>query len=178
MGGGNAPAWCPMDDLSIVIEDPRWQAMGLDDLAETAIRAALAHLALDPDTCEVSLLACNDARIAVLNRDFRAKATPTNVLSWPAEDRAPDVPGNNPQMPEPGLDGLYELGDIAISFDTCDREARAAGKPMPEHVTHLVVHGLLHLLGYDHETDADAALMEGLEVKILGKMGLDDPYRN
>ena len=77
-----------------------------------------------------------------------------------------------------GLDGACELGDIAISYDTCAAEARAAGKPMTAHVIHLVVHGLLHLLGYDHETDADAALMEGLEVKILGKLGLDDPYRN
>ncbi|GLT09511.1 rRNA maturation RNase YbeY [Sulfitobacter porphyrae] len=167
-----------MDDLSIVIEDPRWEALGLAGLAEAAIRATLTELALEPDNCEVTLLACDDARIAVLNGDFRAKPTPTNVLSWPAEERAADQPGGNPQAPEPGLDGLCELGDIAISFDTCTREAHAAGKPVSDHVTHLVVHGVLHLLGYDHETDADAALMEGLEVKILGKMGLNDPYRN
>lgn len=167
-----------MDDLSIVIEDPRWDSLGLAALAERAIRAGLTELALDPDMCEVSLLACDDARIAVLNGDFRARPTPTNVLSWPAEERAADTPGGYPQALEPGLDGLCELGDIAISFDTCERESRAADKPMAEHVTHLIVHGVLHLVGYDHETDADAALMEGLEVKILGKMGLDDPYRN
>lgn len=167
-----------MDDLSVVIEDPRWAALALEALAETAVRATLTFLALVPDRCEVTVLACDDARIAVLNGDFRAKPTPTNVLSWPAEERAADLPGDNPQALKPGLDGLIELGDIAISFDTCAREAQAAGKPMADHVTHLVVHGVLHLLGYDHETDADAALMEGLEVKILGKMGLNDPYRN
>lgn len=167
-----------MDDLSVVIEDPRWDTLALEALAETGVRATLTHLALDPDRCEVTLLACDDARIAVLNGDFRARPTPTNVLSWPAEERAAGAPGDNPQALKPGLDGLYELGDIAISFDTCEREAQAAGKPVTDHVTHLVVHGVLHLLGYDHETDADAALMEGLEVKILGKMGLNDPYRN
>lgn len=69
------------------------------------------------------------------------------------------------------------LGDIAISYDTCLREAQSAGKPMPDHVTHLIVHGVLHLLGYDHVRDRDATLMEGLETVILGKMGIADPYR-
>ena len=73
---------------------------------------------------------------------------------------------------------MIELGDIALSFDTCRAEADAAGKPISTHTTHLIVHGVLHLLGYDHETDVDAALMEGIEVKILGKMGYDDPYRD
>ena len=73
---------------------------------------------------------------------------------------------------------MLELGDIAISYDTCHAEAEAAGRPMADHVTHLIVHGLLHLLGYDHERDGDATLMERLEVEILGKLGLDDPYRD
>ncbi len=74
--------------------------------------------------------------------------------------------------------GEISLGDIAISYDTCLKEAKAANKPMNEHVTHLVIHGTLHLLGYDHVRDADATLMESLEVEILGKMGFDNPYRN
>ena len=167
-----------MDELALVIEDDRWRGLALDGLAEAAIRATLTDRNIDPDSCEVTVLACDDARIAVLNGDFRDKPVPTNVLSWPAADLAPVTPGDFPRLPQRGIDGLCELGDIAISFDTCDREAQAAQKPMPAHVTHLLVHGVLHLLGYDHETDADAALMEGLEVKILGKMGLDDPYRN
>ena len=79
--------------------------------------------------------------------------------------------------PKPGRNGLpEELGDIAIAWDTCAAEAMAAGKPMEDHVTHLVVHGVLHLLGFDHIDDADAAQMEGLEVRILASMGLSDPY--
>ena len=124
------------------------------------------------------MLACDDTQIAKLNADFRAKPTPTNVLSWPSEERAADEPGGLPQPAHPGPDGLIALGDIAIAYDTCAREAEAASKPLTDHVTHLIVHGTLHLLGYDHETEQDAALMEGLETKILGKMGLDDPYKD
>lgn len=143
--------------------------MGLPVLAEAAAGAVVAHLELGE--VELALLACDDGRIAVLNADFRDKPTPTNVLSWPSEDRAAETPGGAPLAPEDP-----ELGDIAIAFDTCEREAAQAGKPMADHVTHLVVHGMLHLLGYDHIDDADAALMEGLETEILGKMGLSDPY--
>ena len=87
------------------------------------------------------------------------------------------TPGGDPLPAEPGIDGLLELGDIALAYETCATEAQAAEKPLADHVTHLIVHGLLHLLGYDHENDPDALLMEGLEREILGKMGLDDPYR-
>ena len=160
--------------IDILYEDDRWEAAGLARLAERAAEATFLHLGLVPDEWEVSLLACDDARIAVLNEDFRAKPTPTNVLSWPSEERAPDDPGAVPDLPEPGLDP--ELGDIAIAYDTCAREAAAAGKPMADHVTHLIVHALLHLLGYDHLRDQDATLMEATEVAILGKLGLPDPY--
>lgn len=160
--------------IDILYEDDRWEAAGLARLAERAAEATFLHLGLVPDAWEVSLLACDDARIAVLNADFRAKPTPTNVLSWPSEERAAEDPGAVPDLPEPGLDP--ELGDIAIAYDTCAREAAAAGKPMADHVTHLVVHALLHLLGYDHLRDQDATLMEATEVAILGKLGLPDPY--
>lgn len=166
-----------MDDLTVLIDDARWQAVDLETLAEAALRMTLTACDLDPADCEVTLLACDDARIAELNGDFRDKPRPTNVLSWPAEERAPARPGDIPHKPGPGFDGMVELGDIALSFDTCAAEAAAADKPLADHVTHLIVHGALHLLGYDHETEADAALMEGWEVKILGKLGLDDPYK-
>ncbi|WP_238363957.1 rRNA maturation RNase YbeY [Mesobacterium pallidum] len=161
-----------------LIEDPRWDTADLPALAERAARETLAHLSLDPEAHEIAILACDDARIAVLNAEFRGKPAPTNVLSWPAEELASETPGGQPDLPDPGPFGEdpLELGDIAISFDTCTREAAEAGKPMADHVTHLVVHGILHLLGYDHVRDADATLMERLEVEILGKMGLADPY--
>jgi probable rRNA maturation factor len=78
--------------------------------------------------------------------------------------------------PEADFTGEIPLGDIAIAYETCAREAQEAGKPLADHLRHLIVHGLLHLLGYDHIRDPDATLMEGLEVEILGKMGIDDPY--
>ena len=160
-----------------ILEDDRWQQAGLEPLVETAARATLAHLGLDPDGFEIAVLACDDARIAELNADFRDKPTATNVLSWPSEERGADQDGDTPDLPEPGFAGLAdELGDIAIAYDTCAREAAAAGKPFADHVTHLIVHATLHLLGYDHIRDKDATLMEGIETEILGKMGLADPY--
>jgi probable rRNA maturation factor len=163
-------------DLDILIEDARWDDVGLDRLAVPAMRAALLRLGLEPDGVEISLLGCDDARIASLNADFRGKTAPTNVLSWPEIDLSPDTEGGDPAAPQPGPDGMLSLGDIAIAYETCARESAEAGKPLQDHVTHLLVHGVLHLLGYDHVRDRDATRMEGLESEILGKLGLDDPY--
>ncbi|WP_374802212.1 rRNA maturation RNase YbeY [Paracoccus zhouxuedongae] len=160
-----------------VIEDPRWSDAGLEALAEVAARATLADQGLDADGFEISLLACDDARIAALNADFRGKPQPTNVLSWPAEERGAERDGDRPDAPDPGdPDDPEPLGDIAIAYDTCAHEAAEAGKPMADHVTHLIVHATLHLLGYDHIRDGDATLMEGTETRILAQMGLADPY--
>lgn len=165
-----------METLDIVIEAPAWDEDTLTPLATRAVTAALRHSGLEPDDCEITLLACDDARIATLNAEFRGKPQPTNVLSWPAQPLAPPAEGAAPPPPEQGFDGMFELGDIALSHDTCAREAGESGKPFADHLTHLIVHGVLHLLGYDHETDGDAALMEGLEIEILGILGLDNPY--
>lgn len=157
-----------------IIEDTRWSGLDLAGLAERAACATLAHLGHDPGAFEISVLACDDARIAALNADFRDKPQPTNVLSWPAEERGAENEGGLPDPPVSGADP--ELGDIAIAFETCRREAEAAEKPLQDYVTHLIVHAVLHLLGYDHMRDKDATLMERTEVEILGKLGLDDPY--
>jgi len=99
------------------------------------------------------------------------------VLSWPAQDLAALVPGERPAKPlsDPFEDAI-SLGDIALAYETCAREAEAQNKPLANHTTHLVVHGLLHLLGYDHENDADADLMEQLEIEVLATMGIESPY--
>lgn len=167
-----------MDNNSadIVFEDERWEEAGLEGLAARAFGACFAHLGMDPARYELALLACDDARIAVLNADFRAKPTPTNVLSWPAEERAPATRGTHPDLPIAGDGPPVELGDIAISYETCAAEADAAQKPLADHATHLLVHGFLHLLGYDHIFDEDAALMEAREAEILGTIGLSNPY--
>lgn len=160
--------------VDTLIEDDRWAGAGLEALAARAVDAALVGAGLDPEAWEVSLLGCDDARIAELNADFRGKPQPTNVLSWPSEERGPDTSGARPALPEGG--GDPELGDIAIAYDTCAREAEAGGLPFDHHVLHLLVHGTLHLLGYDHETDEDAAVMETLESAILAELGVPDPY--
>lgn len=159
-------------EIDILIEAPEWEALELPALAQAAGKAALVELGLNPARHALSILACDDARIAVLNTEFRGKPVATNVLSWPSEDRAPDAPGQSPD-----LRGLpEELGDIALAFQTCAAEATDGNKPLADHVTHLIVHGLLHCLGYDHETDPDADLMEGLETRILARLGVADPY--
>ncbi|MFX0541213.1 rRNA maturation RNase YbeY [Roseovarius sp. S4756] len=160
--------------MDVMIEDRRWRALDLEPLAERAGRAALKHLRLDPAAFEISLLACNDARIAALNEDFRGKPQPTNVLSWPSGERGAARAGDVPGLPDPAADA--ELGDIAIAYETCAREAEAGGKPLADHATHLIVHAVLHLLGYDHIRDEDAMLMEACEVAILCKLGISDPY--
>lgn len=150
--------------VEAVIEDARWAEMDVAALAERAARATLASAGIDPAGCEIGLLAADDARIAGLNAAFRGKAAPTNVLSWPS--------GGGPVAPgEPRF-----LGDLALGFETCAREAADAGVAPAHHVTHLVVHGVLHLLGRDHAEDAEAAAMEALETKILVSLGAPDPY--
>ncbi len=167
------------DWLDLLTEDARWRDAGLARMAERGCGATLAHFALPPERFEISLLGCDDARIAVLNAEFREKPAPTNVLSWPACERGAAQPGAAPDLPRPGPDGPpEELGDIAISFDTCQREARDFGRAFEFHATHLLVHATLHLLGYDHISPQDTRLMEGIEREILARMGFGDPYED
>lgn len=163
--------------VDTVIEDDRWEALSLPSLADKAVRASLSQLGLGEQGYTLCLMACDDARIAALNADFRGKPQPTNVLSWPSLDRAASTPGTSPVLPKAGAaDGPVELGDIAIAYETCAAEAQIAGKPLENHVIHLIVHGLLHLLGYDHIEDTDAELMETTETRILASLGVADPY--
>jgi probable rRNA maturation factor len=148
-----------------------WNALGLGVISERAAVATLGYCGLGAGDYEISILGTDDATIARLNADFRDKPTPTNVLSWPSAERAPLHPGDTPAPPEPG-----ELGDIAIAFQTCAREAGDQGIALGDHTSHLIVHAVLHLLGYDHEDDDDAALMEGHTSAILIAMGIASPY--
>lgn len=124
-----------------------------------------AHLpaTLAPEA-EISILLADDAALAALNQTWRGRKGPTNVLSFPSA------------MPQPAQGGAHLLGDIALSWDTLAREAAAQNKDTLDHFTHLLVHGALHLLGYDHVAHDDAARMEALEVQILGDLGVADPY--
>lgn len=145
--------------IDIEIEDEAWVAAApqAQHLVEAAAAAALRHAEFDVDA--VTILLTDDESVRDLNARFRGKDYATNVLSFPA-----------PENPE------GHLGDIALAFGVCAREATEQGKPLGHHLQHLVAHGVLHLLGYDHETDAEAEHMEGLERVILAGLGVPDPY--
>jgi probable rRNA maturation factor len=143
--------------IEVEIEDEAWAA-ALPDAEAVAIAAAEAALGA-PGQGGVTILLTDDEAVAELNQRFRAKAGPTNVLSFPA--------AANPEG---------HLGDIALAFGVCLREAAEQGKPLFNHLSHLVAHGVLHLLGYDHETEAEAEAMEALERRILEPLGVPDPY--
>jgi probable rRNA maturation factor len=156
----------PEIDVGLEIEADEWGDEGvLEAMAHRAIDATFAHLGVKSGSSELSILFTDDAAIQVLNREWRAKDKPTNVLSFPA---FPVEPGDAlPPM----------LGDIVLAFETVKREADEENKPFAHHLTHLTVHGLLHLLGYDHETEEQAEEMEGLEREILSSLAIPDPYR-
>ena len=111
-----------------------------------------------------------------LNRDWRSKDKPTNVLSFPAAPLAPGENGVPSRLSAKEFSGLHELGDLAICAPVVAREAREQGKPAQAHWAHMVIHGVLHLLGFDHENDRDAHVMEAREVKILAQFGYPNPY--
>jgi len=157
-------------ELEIDIED--WPEGDWESLTERAVDAvAQAVPELANTRLVTSMLFTSDEVIQTLNRDWRDKDKPTNVLSFPMLDRS-DLVHLDPDEGPPEM-----LGDIALAYETCAREAEAKGIALVDHAAHLIVHGLLHLAGHDHETsEADAEKMEALEVKALALMGIANPY--
>jgi probable rRNA maturation factor len=151
--------------VDVLIEAGDWPTRAkLRALAERAIAAAADRACPDlAPGSEVSLLFTDDAHMRTLNRRYRGKDKPTNVLSLPS---APPLVGRLGPL----------LGDVVLAADTVHREAEAAGLAPNHHLTHLIIHGFLHLIGHDHEDDSEALVMEGLETAILGDLGIADPY--
>ncbi|WP_417414401.1 rRNA maturation RNase YbeY [Hoeflea sp.] len=161
----------PAVSLALAVEAGEWgDGAATEALAEAALEAAVRDLAERetqpfPQTPpEVSLVLADDAMMADINSQWRNQPKPTNVLSFPA---FPLVPGGQPGP---------MLGDIILARETIEREAVELGKPVGDHITHLVVHGFLHLFGYDHIENSDAERMEAIETRILASLGLSDPY--
>jgi probable rRNA maturation factor len=155
-----------MPTVDVLIESSAWD--GLADcthIVSRAIAAAASQVEWERQGTAVIVLLCDDAAIADLNAQWRGVARPTNVLSFPAPPRHHAV----------GNEGT-PLGDIAIAYETVAREAAEQGKTVGDHCSHLVVHGFLHLLGYDHEAGEEADRMEQLERDILARIGISDPY--
>jgi probable rRNA maturation factor len=148
----------PAPSIDVQMQSPLWDA---EPAAVETVRAAIeAAAALVPAAGEVSVLLTDDASVRDLNRTWRGLDKPTNVLSFPAAKA-----------------GGALLGDIAIAYETLAREAAADAKPFLHHLAHIAVHGFLHLLGYDHQTDSQADAMEGLERAALARLDIADPYR-
>ncbi len=145
--------------LTLEIQDARWRKLrGISARLKKAVRAALKQADAD-ETAALTLLLTTDKRVQALNREFRGFDKPTNVLSFPAENED-------------------YIGDIAIAYGVTAKEAKAAGKTLLDHTTHLTVHGVLHLLGYDHVTPRKAKVMEPMETRILASLNIADPYED
>ncbi|RED51498.1 putative rRNA maturation factor [Aestuariispira insulae] len=153
--------------MDLVCEADGWPA-DAEAVVERAVMAAWqAEGGADEGReAELSLVLSDDASVQELNREWRGKDKPTNVLSFPADDED--------EAPLPGMPRM--LGDIVLALETVSREAREQNKSFDHHLTHLVIHGLLHLIGYDHIEDDEAEIMEALEIKLLAGMGISNPY--
>lgn len=159
-------------EIDVQAPCPLWHR-ALPEVEELCRRVAAAALGagrlppeLDGRAAELSLVLSDDAEVRRLNAEYRGQDKPTNVLSFAAlDDDAPLPP-----------EGRVSLGDVIIAFETTAAEAAGEGKTLTDHLSHLVVHGVLHLLGYDHEDDAQAAEMECLETAVLAALGVADPY--
>lgn len=152
--------------IEVVADRASWDEDAVERVADRAVNAALLALA-EPHVgdLEATILLTDDAAVRELNRTWRGIDRPTNVLSFPSN--APPPPG-----------GPRHLGDIALAHETCEREAVSEGKSLDDHVAHLVIHGLLHLLGHDHEDESEAQAMERTEIAALALIGIGDPYRD
>ena len=147
-----------------------WEALATHVLDRAVRLSPYAHLADIDTVIEVAIRLTDDAEVQILNRTYRDKDKPTNVLSFPMVTPDDLAPGATALFPE------MMLGDIVLAKETCTREAADKAIAVEAHATHLIVHGLLHLIGFDHISDADAEEMEGLERLIMADLGHDDPY--
>jgi probable rRNA maturation factor len=155
-------------DISIQILDLRWKSR-LRPYAKTVREAVSAAFRIQDSgfkgKCELTVVLANDEFVRELNKTYRGKDKATNILSFPSS--SPESRILNPES---------YLGDIILAYNTIASEAREQGKSFRDHTVHLLVHGVLHLLGHDHENDKEAEIMEAMEIKILKKLGIRNPY--
>ena len=144
--------------IDVITEDNRWRGN-----VALVRKAANATLLAQRRSGQVTIMLSNDAHVRKLNKQHRGKDKPTNVLSFPNGEK---------------FKTLVQLGDIILAYETIVREAEEQGKKMKNHVVHLTVHGVLHLLGFDHENESEADLMEAYEITILKRMGIANPYES
>jgi probable rRNA maturation factor len=178
--GSGQPAK-PGATVEILVNSPLWRnARGIRTVLRHAIAEAGSATANEGD---LAIVLSDDEAIRLLNRHWRRKDRPTNVLSFPAARRSggpsktrQGASRNRNRTPRAVPDGHCCLGDIVIAYETAAREAKAEHKSLRHHVAHLAIHGFLHLVGYDHQDDKGAATMESLEIAVLARIGIPDPY--
>jgi probable rRNA maturation factor len=159
-------------EIGVTIRDAAWRT-ALPDARQVTRQAALAALALSapPDADELAVVLADDAMLRALNRDYRGIDEATNVLAFAYGESEP------PSATAPGAGAANEvLGDVVIALETAAAEAKKSGRGLDQHLSHLVIHGVLHLLGYDHGNDGDAETMEEIEIRALADIGIANPY--
>ncbi len=165
--------------IDILCTDTRWSQSSLRKVCQRSFKLALSSLSVGEENFEISVLACNNDEIKDLNRRFRGHNSATNILSWPETDFKNQKKGKfqvgTGQLSKEG-DVYIFLGNIAISYDQCSLECVQRNIKFGDHVTHLLLHGCLHLLGYTHKKIVDAKVMEKMEVKLLDRIGIKNPY--
>ena len=159
--------------VDLIMEDTRWKTLDLMHIVNNAFNETLSQLNLKSENFICCILACSNNKIRDLNIQFRGKNTFTNVLSFPSKVEICEV--KNRSKSEVDVDP-YELGDIAIAYEVCKNEAASSELKFEDHVCHLIIHSVLHLLGYDHEEEKNASKMEKIEVQVLANLGISDPY--
>ena len=169
--------------LEIICEEPAWQTMASDrqtDLAAIIGKAgllALNHAATKPQAPRLAVIVLsNDANIQNLNNTYRGKNKPTNVLSFPSQESADDPIDREKYERQTQENEPCHVGDVILAYETVKSEAKRDNKDWEAHISHLIVHGVLHLLGYDHEDEQQASLMETLETKLMSELNYQDPY--
>jgi len=162
--------------VDVTVEAANWDraVADLEVLCQRVVRGAACHVVdlsgMDLDgVAEISVLFADDARVQILNREWRGQDKPTNVLSFPGEDFRDGLAQHEPRVPR-------LLGDVVVALETTQGEAGAQHKTLVDHLSHLLVHGVLHVLGFDHTTEEHAGEMEALEVEILADLGVPCPY--
>lgn len=157
-------------EISVSLQDPEWEVVdGVEEIVRKAALLALSSAMLPAfamgRSLEISIVLANDDLIRILNNEYCGKDKATNVLSFATLDSE-----------EPNSDGVLNLGDVILSYQTIAKESQEQGKFLLDHVQHMTVHGILHLLGYDHENEEDANNMEALEIRVLQSLGVQNPY--
>ena len=167
--------------INVIFRDKRWVKIPLEEIAKGALKLIADKFLGADNNLEVSILASDDTEIRALNKNFRGNNTSTNIISWPEHDFQIKQPGHFPEQffkIKSDSEGITFLGNLAISFERCSIEAKEKKIDFEDHILHLLIHGCLHLIGFDHQNELDANLMEDIEIRLLSGVGIKNPYES